>query len=309
MADCTRGGDAWPQTNLGYQIVRPIGDGAGGRIYLARRSPSAPLVALKHIRRQTDRHIRFVDQARNEFDVSQRIHHSGIRRCLELHLKRALLWRTITQAVLVMEYFDGSPLNQIHFPHFRALVGCFIGIADALRAMHQSGYVHCDLKPQNILVNAHRDIRVIDLGQACPLGTIKPRIQGTPDYIAPEQVKCRPVTIKTDIFNFGATLYWCLARQPLPTLFTLERQAGAFLMDERFASPAEIDPSVPAPLSDLVMECVRTSPSKRPADMAETIRRLETIHYRLRRRAYPSPPAAPDANTSDQRRASPVKTR
>ena len=51
---------------------------------------------------------------------------------------------------------------------------------------------------------------MIDYGQSCRIGTIKERIQGTPDYIAPEQVARRPVSVATDVFNLGASLYWAL---------------------------------------------------------------------------------------------------
>jgi serine/threonine protein kinase len=63
-------------------------------------------------------------------------------------------------------------------------------------------------------------VKVIDLGQACAIGTAKSRIQGTPDYIAPEQVKCAAVTPQTDIYNLGATLYWALTGTHIPTLYT-----------------------------------------------------------------------------------------
>src|SRR5207253_76651 len=83
---------------------------------------------------------------------------------------------------------------------------CFIETAKALQALHRQGFVHCDLKPNNILLGPTGQVKVIDLGQACPVGTAKKRIQGTPDYIAPEQVKCIPVSVRTDVFNLGATL-------------------------------------------------------------------------------------------------------
>src|SRR5438874_723030 len=65
----------------------------------------------------------------------------------------------------------------------------------ALSAVHYLLYVHADFKPNNILVQADGKIRLIDFGQACRSGTIKERVQGTPDFIAPEQVKLEPVTI------------------------------------------------------------------------------------------------------------------
>lgn len=83
--------------------------------------------------------------------------------------------------------------------------------------LHAVGYVHADMKPNNIVMTVTGDIRIIDLGQACKIGTIKERIQGTPDYIAPEQVHRREITPKTDIYNLGATMYWVLTQHHIPT--------------------------------------------------------------------------------------------
>jgi serine/threonine protein kinase len=149
--------------------------------------------------------------------------------------------------------------------------------------MHTAGYVHCDLKPSNILVNSEGLVKVIDLGQACRIGTAKQRIQGTPDYIAPEQVKCLPVTVRTDVFNFGATMYFALTGQKLPTLFTLKRTENSFLVDGNFASPRDLNANVPENLSNLVMECVRTKPEKRPENMEEVTRSLHVIRHTVTR--------------------------
>ena len=123
------------------------------------------------------------------------------------------------------------------------------------------------------------EVKVIDLGQACAVGTIKARIQGTPDFISPEQVKCQPVSKATDVFNFGATLYWALTGQKVPTLFTIKKGENSFLVDAQIKAPHEINPTVPQPLSIFVMECVRTLAAKRPADMHEVLRRLEVLRH------------------------------
>src|SRR5207253_2571624 len=142
---------------------------------------------------------------------------------------------------------------------------------------------HCDLKPANILVDDARNVKVIDLGQAVRAGTVKQRIQGTPDYISPEQVQLRPVTVRTDVFNFGATLYWALTGKKLPTLYTVKQSENSFLLDTRIDTPTDLNPLVPATLSNLVMDCVRTNPEKRPDDMKDLERRLEVIRFAIRR--------------------------
>jgi serine/threonine-protein kinase len=194
----------------------------------------------------------------------------------------------VTDAALIMELFDGATLDASLPSDLIALINVFIQTAQALHAVHQMGYVHCDLKPNNILVGASGEVKVIDFGQACRTGTVKERIQGTPDYISPEQVKCEPMTPRTDVFNFGATLYWALTGRKIPTLFNIKKTENSFLVDSAIASPIELNPSLSEPLSNLVMDCVRTRAEKRPGDMAELARRLEVILYAMTRRS-PAP--------------------
>ena len=155
----------------------------------------------------------------------------------------------------------------------------FVRAARALEALHGLGFVHCDLKPSNILVAEDGAVKVIDLGQAVRPGTAKSRIQGTPDYIAPEQVRCLPVTFQTDVFNFGATMYFTLTGRTLPTLYTVGKKENSFLLDAKIDAPHELNGAVPQTLSNLVMQCVRTNPAKRPADMKELLLRLETMRH------------------------------
>ncbi len=177
------------------------------------------------------------------------------------------LLRKITEAALVMELVEGTSCEIAPADGYVSLlVDVFHQTASALAALHQQNFVHCDLKPNNILVTVDGKVKIIDLGQACPIGSVKKRIQGTPDFISPEQVRCEPVTVQTDIYNLGATFYWLLSGSKLPTLFTLKKSQNSFLVADAIPQPHELNPKVPENLSNLVMECVRITPSRaRPA--------------------------------------------
>src|SRR5439155_4829339 len=268
-----------PKSVFGYDVVDFVGEGAGSRIFAVTHPTTKQLFALKYVVPKADKDVRFVEQLETEFEVGRQVNHPGLRRSLDLKISKTF-FRKITEAGLVLELFDGLSLERRLPQGMTQLVEVFIKTADALASLHALGYVHCDLKPNNILVDAaSREVKVIDLGQAARVGTAKSRIQGTPDYIAPEQVKCLPVTVRTDVFNLGATLYWSLCRRKLPTLFTLKKGDNSILSDELMAAPHVINPTVPEPLSNFVMECVRTNPLKRPDDMSEVIRRLEIIQH------------------------------
>ena len=94
----------------------------------------------------------------------------------------------------------------------------------------------------------------------------------------------RPVSPRTDIYNLGATMYWGLTKRNIPTLYTVKKRHGhSIFTDEAIPSPHVLNPLVPETLSNFVMECVRSDPRKRPADMAEVIRRLEIIQHTIHR--------------------------
>ena len=76
-------------------------------------------------------------------------------------------------------------------------------------------------------------IRLIDLGQACKTGTVKERVQGTPSFIAPEQARCKPLSEQTDVYNFGASLYWALTGRRVPTLMTVEKEDRGIVKEQR----------------------------------------------------------------------------
>jgi serine/threonine-protein kinase len=280
---------AMPRQLFGYDVVEFLGEGAGSQIYVVSDRTTHKLFALKHVVRKEEKDIRFVEQLEAEFEVSRQFRHPGLRRSLDLKINRSIL-RKITDAALVMELVEGTPLDSRPPERMADMVSVFIGTAQALASLHQMGYVHCDLKPNNILVGADGTVKVIDFGQTCKVGTVKERIQGTPDYISPEQVRCEPVSHRTDIFNFGATMYWGLTGQKIPTLFTIKRAENSFLVDSKIPTPRELNPRVPEPLSNMVMDCVRTVAAKRPGDIGEIARRLEIMHHGLTRPQHTATP-------------------
>lgn len=271
-----------PESIFGYEVIEQLGEGAGSLIYAVSHPQTKQIYALKHVLRKTEKHARFIEQLESEFEVGRKITSPYLRRVIDIQCKKTLLGK-VTEAALIMELFDGLPLD-VSLPHaMTQLVDVFIKTGRALEAMHGAGFVHCDLKPNNIMVNREGAVKVIDLGQSCTIGTKKARIQGTPDYIAPEQVKCLPVSIRTDIYNLGATMYWALSGRKLPTLFTVKKSENSFLVDDQIPSPQVINGLVPDSLSNFVMECVRINPRKRPADMSEVVRRLEIINHGIQR--------------------------
>ena len=266
---------------LHYDVLDRLGEGAKSIIYKVSDPATGRIFALKHVTREGQKDIRFIEQMETEFEISKQFTHPGLRRSFDLKINKKMFVQ-VTEAFLVMEYFDGQPLD-VRPPHSTLdIVEVFLQVAAALRAMHQMGYVHADLKPNNILRNGEGRVKVIDFGQSCKAGTVKERIQGTPDYIAPEQFARLPITVQTDVFNLGATLYWALAGKTIPTLYTVNKKGeNSFLAVDLIETPAQLNPKVPVALSNLVMESISTNPKKRPPDMDSVTTRLELAKHIL----------------------------
>ncbi len=269
------------QRLLNYEVIERLGEGARSTIFAVVDPDSKRLYALKHVVRKEPKDIRYIEQMETEFAISRQFTNPMLRRCFELKIRRSIMFK-VTEAFMLMELVDGKPLDVRPPNSLLETADTFIKVAEGLRALHQMGWVHCDIKPNNILRNEQGAVKVIDFGQSCKIGTTKERIQGTPDYISPEQVSRRPVAIQTDVYNLGATLYWALTGRPIPTLYTVNKKGeNSFLLDATIETPIGMNPRVPPALSNLVMECIATRKERRPQDMDAVITRLEIAKHIL----------------------------
>ena len=256
-----------------FEVLSCLGYGARSTIYAVSEKRTGQLYALKRVIRRTSDDDRFLEQAEQEYAISSQFDHPVLRKSHRLIKRRKLL--KVSELYLVMDLFDGTSIDTHRPANLITLLRIFTQVAHGLGAMHKLGYVHADIKPNNIMVNDQSQVKIIDFGQSCPIGTVKTRIQGTPDYIAPEQVGRGPLTPATDVFNFGATLYWCVTDRHIPTLIPKKKHTLAAVDNRELIPPAILNPQVPQPLSRLIMDCVQNRPSQRPREMSDVLSRLE----------------------------------
>ena len=283
----------------GYRVQTTIGKGARSVIYHMVEIRTGQSFILKRVVRESAADRRFLEQVEREFRVTSAIQHPNLRHSVALHRKRK--WLRVSELLLIAEYVEGYTLEERLPDGLDELLAICGQVCQGLRALHEAGYVHADIKPHNILWRSDGVVKVIDFGQSCRMGHRKKRIQGTPDYIAPEQVRRMPLDQRTDIFNLGATMYWALTGRAYPT------DLGSDAMGTRLAvvgpaspkSPRELDESVPLALSKLVMDCCRTNPSDRPADMSQVLKRLGAAEAVLKRGKPPAGPAMTTASNDD----------
>ena len=258
----------------GYEVLAYLGSGARSTIWRVRQRRTNQEFALKRVVRRHLEDRRFLEQTLNEGVVGARLDHPVVR---HVHrTRRVNRWFALREVRLIMELCHGNTVQETRPESIREVLRIFTAVADGLVYVNAQGFVHADMKPNNILVGPDGTVKVIDLGQSCPIGTVKKRIQGTPDFIAPEQVRRRPLDARTDVFNFGAALYWTLTGKPIPTL--LPKKDAVTLTDELSIVPAdELNPRVPAALSKLIRRCVEQTPARRPSSMEDVKARLGAI--------------------------------
>lgn len=267
----------------GYRIMSEIGRGAASIIYLVQDPKSKQIWALKHVEKTGPKAQRFLDQAEIEYKIANQIKHPAIRRIDKMIKQGSIL--KCTGLYLVMELVDGISMFEETPTDLAVIVDLFQQVASGLAEMHKLGYVHADMKPHNIIlgsdIEGNLTAKVIDLGQSCKIGTIKKRIQGTPDYIAPEQVHRREITPKTDIYNFGAMMYWVLTGKNIPTAMGTKSDSLMGSLDDALIEKAtpitELRDDLPDRLSELTMQCFEVDPEKRPASMDFVSSKLDLI--------------------------------
>lgn len=284
---------------FGYRILARLGSGAASTIYAVQDPRTKQVYALKHVVRGDSKDDRFLEQCEHEAAIGQALDHPNIRR-IEKILRSRQLFR-VTEVGLLMELVDATTLDQRLPRNAAEAAHVFAQVARGLAHMHERGYVHADMKPINVMVSDDGSVKIIDLGQACEVGTIKKRIQGTPGYMAPEQAHREAITPQTDIYNLGATMYWALVGEVIPTALPPKDNNNSLYSGavdpemlklpvppaQRAAEGPRGASAYPIPqeLSDLIMECVQITPSDRVQSMEAVAERLEKITRDLSSRA------------------------
>ncbi len=270
---------------LDYDVIDTLGKGALSTIY-AVKDAKGQLYSLKHVFKEKPDQQKFLDQAILEHEISSKFDHGSLRKSFKIVKQRKML--KINEVFVLMEFVDGLTLEQHRPENILDVVKLWQNVAMGLHEIHLAGYVHADVKPVNIMTTHNEEVKIIDFGQSCPVDTIKTRIQGTPDYIAPEQVLRRKITPQTDIFCLGAAMYWCLTGEFVPTLIPNKEQKEKQEANNGkvvIPAPHEIKSSIPLALSKLIMECVSIEPRDRPDTMIVVYDRLELAGIQSQRNA------------------------
>ncbi|MBI3403137.1 MAG: serine/threonine protein kinase [Acidobacteria bacterium] len=241
-----------------YTIVRELGRGGMGRVYLASDARLGRTVALKALAPHLTRDPRQRERLRREARAAAALTHPGICTVYALEEIDGELY-------IATEFVDGHTLRtEIAAPRaipVNDVLRTARALAAALASAHANHVVHRDLKPENVMRTADGGVKILDFGLARTgaaaqdlSGTLTDAVVGTPAYMAPEQRHLGPVDARADVFAYGVLLYeYACGEHPV-----------------RASAPLD----VPEPLASVIARCLREAPAERFASAAEIVTAL-----------------------------------
>lgn len=289
-----------PGAEIGnYRIVRLVGSGGMGQVYLAEDLRLGRKIALKILPKSLVSDAELVRRFKNEARAAAALNHPGIAHIYEID-------EIDGSHFIAMEFVDGQTLSKFFkrgtLPLDRA-VNLMIRVAEAIEKAHSSGVIHRDLKPDNIMVSRDGLVKVLDFGLAKDVSRLSAygetdasnaptevalentspgTILGTTGYMSPEQArgKLELVDHRSDIFSFGCILYEVIT---LKRAFKGESSIDTIIKVVHEPAPSIVStvPDAPATLNHVVLKCLEKKPEDRYSSMAEVIGDLKSVMNEL----------------------------
>jgi serine/threonine protein kinase len=261
-----------------FQVLGTLGTGAHSTILHIRRNEDSKSYALKVVPIEDDEDAKFLNQAEHEFRVASMLSHPNLIKVPALEKVKDWFFRVRKVHVLI-EYVNGKTLDLCPRLTIPRLVQAFKCIADGMVHMHRRQVCHGDLKPNNILLSRGGEVKLIDYGLARIKDEGGTRIQGTPEYMAPEQVKHSMINERTDIYNFGATMYRLVTWRLPPPVVSEEdnRPMDGKTWKKLYKPVEELSPRAPPALCELINRCMSFDANRRPERMSELQNALDRL--------------------------------
>jgi serine/threonine protein kinase len=267
--------EEFPEAIGPYRVLRELGRGAMGTVYLARQESLQRDLAIKVLAAEFTRDVEFVARFRREGLISSKLRHPNIVQVFDYSAQDNLYY-------IAMEYVGAEDLQAYLRGHDGKLplsesVRLMGQVLSALECAHEAGVTHRDVKPANVLMSPRNDAVLTDFSianmQEAQRLTQTGAMMGTPDYMAPEQFDAKHVDKRSDLYSVGVVLYEMLTgTKPFPG-DTVVQVMKAQLMHTPPA-PHTVDPSIPEGLSRAIMRALEKEPGGRfesASEMREAI--------------------------------------
>jgi CheY-like chemotaxis protein/tRNA A-37 threonylcarbamoyl transferase component Bud32 len=258
-----------------YEIIRVVGRGGMGTVYLARDLELGEEVAIKTLRVELLMDDTLLERFKGEIRLTYRITHRNV-------VRTHYFGEWSGAYYLTMEYVEGVTLRQLIDTRGRLGVPSTLAIgsqlAESLAVAHEQGVIHRDIKPQNLLLDAEGVLKVMDFGiarlaeRSSELTEVG-LVVGTPAYMSPEQLLADQLDPRSDLYSAGLVLYECLTgRLPFEA-----RSAVALIskiLTEEPPTPATLNPEIPLALSELITRLIARAPENRVQSARELAEQL-----------------------------------
>ncbi|QDV37197.1 serine/threonine-protein kinase [Tautonia plasticadhaerens] len=291
-----------------YRIMKRLGEGGMGKVYLARRERDNLRVAIKVLPpKKALEDEQALKRFYREMELSRRVRHPNLTRTLEVG--------SVGDAhYMVMEYVPGDSLyNLVKGIHggsgplrFDEAARYFIRALAGLHAAHQAGLVHRDVKPSNLMVTPEGDAKLLDLGLAKSMHeesalTHPNAVVGTLDYASPEQLAdASKADGRSDLYSIGCTIYFALSGRPPFEGGDIVSKIFRHRMED--PDPLEkICPDVPAAFAAIIWKAM----AKQPEDRQQTASELQADLARWADPERPRPAGRPPSGSAPRFRPPP----
>jgi serine/threonine protein kinase len=249
-----------------YQLVELLGSGGMSVVYSAHDLTLERTVAIKILRQDLSRDEEFRMRFRQEAKAAANLSHPNIVTVHDFGY-------AADQLYIVMEYVPGVDLKtlmrQNQKLNLEQALNLMIQACAGIGYAHQSGIVHCDVKPQNMLVTPDGRLKVVDFGIARALELIKPDerhevVWGSPQYFSPEQAAGLPPSPASDVYSLGVILFEMLTGE-LPFNSSDSEELARLHLENLPPSPRRYDPAIPVQVEKLILNVLSKDPSSRPS--------------------------------------------
>ncbi len=264
-----------------FQLTNCIATGSFSQIWESVDQETNERCAMKLLLKEAFREAEHKATLKREFKTASSFEHPNI---IQVYSHK----QTKKHAYYTMEFFGGPNLKQIIrgellvvHTRLRKLMECIIM---ALGHIHEKGWLHRDIKPDNIMLTKASDVRLIDfsLSSKAPSSVAKmlsgksKTIQGTRTYIAPELIRKKLPSIQSDFYSLGITLFECLTGRP-PFLGSSPNDLLIKHVQEPPPPPSAFNTNVTPEMDKLLLKLMAKKPENRPADAAELLSELRAV--------------------------------